>query len=74
MILCSRLRCGCMASALLSGAGEHGEILLIDEREFTQEEILNGRIVQWEDREEVYAERCPVHEAEYIANHPDYIP
>lgn len=74
MILCSRAKCGCLASALLSGDGPRGEITEKDIKEFTLEEEQEGHIVKWEDRKFVWAERCEQHEREYILSHPDYLP
>ena len=67
MILCSRLKCGCMASALLCGSGVNDAITTADEVEFRSEEEKQGRLVAWENRKSVCAERCPTHEAEYLA-------
>jgi ADP-glucose pyrophosphorylase len=55
-----------MASALLCGSGVNDSVTEDDEREFRRDEEILGRIVEWEIRDSVYAERCPVHEAEYI--------
>lgn len=55
-ILCSRAKCGCLASALLADINKKGI------KEFTKAEEKQGRIVAWEDRKYVWAERCEDHE------------
>ena len=74
MILCSRAKCGCMASALLCGDGPHDEITQKNIDEFTKTESEEGNIVAWEDRKLVWAERCFSHEEEFKRLNPDYIP
>ena len=56
MILVSRLQCGCMASALLSDDDEESI------KDFAYEELKLGRTVLYEDRTEVWAEKCEDHE------------
>ena len=60
MILCSREKCGCMASALLCDYDVPSEV-----RRFIRDEEAQGRIVAWEKRDTVYAERCQIHEEAY---------
>ena len=57
MILCSRLKCGCMASAHLGRPETDQDIM-----EFALEELKAGRVVQFEDRPQVWAEKCQQHE------------
>ena len=60
MILVSREKCGCVASALLCDYDVPSEIA-----RFTKREQQQGHIVNWENRETIYAERCKVHEEVY---------
>ncbi len=61
MILVSRERCGCVASALLLPNPTVDEI-----KEFAWEELIKDMVVSWEDRETVSAEKCLKHELEQI--------
>ena len=56
-ILCSRLKCGCLASALLYDIPS-------EVARFYRDERAKGREVDWEERKEVWAEKCPTHEEE----------
>ena len=60
-ILCSRLPCGCMASALLADYDIPQEV-----KRFIREEKEKGRLTAWEERDSVWAERCMKHEWEYL--------
>jgi len=56
MILVSRLPCGCMASALLDCVDDEQSI-----KDFAYDELKKGRVVLYEDRSSVWAEKCEAH-------------
>ncbi len=72
MILCSRARCGCLASSLLSGDSPNGELTDKDIAEFSINELKEDHVIAYENRLYVFCERCPQHEKEFAAAHADY--
>ena len=68
MILCSRKKCGCMASALLSRNPTNADIA-----EFVANESFKGHIIRWENRQLVWCERCFRHELKYVLLNPSYL-
>lgn len=63
-ILVSRLHCGCVASALLDCSEGQKDI-----KEFTDAETKLGRVVTWEIRDTISAERCQLHDKKQEDSH-----